>query len=144
MQRQAVGIIRSEVTVSERRACGLMQMHRGTCRYRRRRVEDPRLRERLRELAAVRRRFGYRRLKVLLRRKGGRRRIPTAAARVARKLPLRSDELWTMDFAGCVRHGTTVPNAEPDGRLHALRPAHRGGHLVAGATRGAGAGRTEE
>ena len=33
-----------------------------------------------------------------MRRKRGRRRIPTAAARVARKLPLRSDELWTMDF----------------------------------------------
>ncbi len=121
MQRQAVGIMRSEVTVSERRACGLIEMHRGTCRYRRRRNEDPGLRERLRELAAVRRRFGYRRLKVLLQREGfhvnhkrvyrlyveeklglrrkrGRRRIPTAAARVARKLPLRSDELWTMDF----------------------------------------------
>ena len=70
MQRQAVGIMRSEVTVSERRACGLMQMHRGTCRYRRRRNEDPGLRERLCELAAVRRRFGYRRLKVLLQREG--------------------------------------------------------------------------
>jgi putative transposase len=121
MQRQAVGIMRSEVTVSERRACGLIEMHRGTCRYRRRRSEDPGLRERLRELAAVRRRFGYRRLKVLLQREGfrvnhkrvyrlyveeklglrrkrGRRRIPTATARVARKLPQRSDELWTMDF----------------------------------------------
>jgi len=116
-----VGIMRSEVTVSERRACGLMQMHRGTCRYRRRRNEDPGLRERLRELAAVRRRFGYRRLKVLLQREGfqvnhkrvyrlyveeklglrrkrGRRRMPTAAARVPLKLPLRSDQVWTMDF----------------------------------------------
>jgi putative transposase len=121
MQRQAVGIMRSEVTVSERRACGLIPMPRGTCRYRRRRSEDPRLRERLRELAAARRRFGYRRLKVLLQREGfqvnhkrvyrlyveeklglrrkrGRRRMPTAAARLPLKLPLRSDQVWTMDF----------------------------------------------
>jgi len=70
MQRQAVGVMRSEATVSERRACGLVKVHRATCRYRRRRVEDPRLRERLRELAATRRRFGYRRLKILLQREG--------------------------------------------------------------------------
>ena len=114
-------MMRSEVTVSERRACGLIEMHRGTCRYQPRRSEDPRLRERLRELAAARRRFGYRRLTVLLKREGfqvnhkrvyrlyveeklglrrkrGRRRMPTAAARVPLKLPLRSDEVWTMDF----------------------------------------------
>ncbi len=37
-------------------------------RYRCRRPEEPKLRQRLRELAAKRRRFGYRRLGVLLRR----------------------------------------------------------------------------
>jgi putative transposase len=62
--------MRSEAAVSERRACGLVKLHRATCRYRRRRVEDPRLRERLRELAATRRRSGYRRLKILLQREG--------------------------------------------------------------------------
>ena len=122
MQRQAVGVMRSEAVVSERRACGLVKAHRATCRYRRRRVEDPRLRERLRELAATRRRFGYRRLKVLLQREGfavnhkrvyrlyveeklglrrkrGRRRMPTApAARVPLQLPVRPDQVWTMDF----------------------------------------------
>ena len=97
-----------------------MGMHRATCRYRGRRSDDPHLRQRLRELAAERRRFGYRRLtKILvregwkgnhkrvyrlsveerlsLRRKRGRRR--RAGARVA--LPpkaTRPDELWTMDF----------------------------------------------
>ncbi len=70
MQRQAVEVMRSEAGVSERRACGLVKVHRATCRYRRRRVEDPRLRKRLRELAATRRRFGYRRLKILLQREG--------------------------------------------------------------------------
>ena len=59
-----------EVELSQRRACGLMELYRATCRYRRRRCEDPRLRQRLRELAEVRRRFGYRRLQVLLGREG--------------------------------------------------------------------------
>ncbi len=59
-----------EIEVSQRRACGLIQVQRSSCRYRRRRYEDPRLRARLRELAEVRRRFGYRRLQVLLQREG--------------------------------------------------------------------------
>ena len=67
-----MGVMRSEATVSERRACGLVELHRATCRYRGRRTEDPRLRVRLRELAETRRRFGYRRLQVLLHREGWR------------------------------------------------------------------------
>jgi putative transposase len=121
MQRQAVEVMRSELRVSERRACGLMEMHRATCRYKRRRTEDRLLRKRLRELAATRRRFGYRRLQVLLRREGfvvnhkrvyrlyreeklglrrkrGRKRAPAAATRVPLQLPARPDEVWTMDF----------------------------------------------
>jgi len=66
---QAVVVMRSEVTVSERRACGLMQIYRRTYRYVPR-PEDPRLRVRLRELAAERRRFGYRRLTRMLVREG--------------------------------------------------------------------------
>ncbi len=54
--------------VSERRACRLIGLGRSTMRYRCRRPEEPKLRQRLRELAAKRRRFGYRRLGVLLRR----------------------------------------------------------------------------
>ena len=72
MRREAVLVMQVEVELSQRRACGLMEMHRGTCRYRRRRAEDPRLRTRLRELAEARRRFGYRRLQVLLQREGWR------------------------------------------------------------------------
>jgi putative transposase len=70
MRREAVLVMQMEVELSQRRACGLMGLVRGTCRYRQRRVEDPRLRVRLRELAEVRRRFGYRRLQVLLEREG--------------------------------------------------------------------------
>lgn len=70
MRREAVLVMQVEVAVSQRRACGLMAMDRGTCRYRRRRPEDGHLRTRLRELAEARRRFGYRRLQVLLLREG--------------------------------------------------------------------------
>ena len=56
--------------MSERRACQTIGAVRMTIRYRSRRPDDPRLRERLRTLAKERRRFGYRRLHVLLRREG--------------------------------------------------------------------------
>ncbi len=69
-RREAVLVMQVEVELSQRRACGLMELYRATCRYRRRRVEDRRLRVRLRELAEERRRFGYRRLQVLLMREG--------------------------------------------------------------------------
>jgi putative transposase len=72
MRREAVLVMQAEARVSQRRACGLMEMDRGTCRYRRRRAEDRDLRMRLRELAEIRRRFGYRRLQVLLVREGWR------------------------------------------------------------------------
>jgi putative transposase len=70
LQREAVLVMQVEVELSQRRACGLMELYRATCRYRRRRPEDGRLRVRLRELAEERRRFGYRRLQVLLEREG--------------------------------------------------------------------------
>ena len=56
--------------MSERRACKVTGAVRMTIRYRSRRPDDPQLRERLRALARERRRFGYRRLHVLLRREG--------------------------------------------------------------------------
>ena len=70
MRREAVLVMQVEVELSQRRACGLVELHRATCRYRRREGEDQQLRTRLRELAEVRRRFGYRRLQVLLEREG--------------------------------------------------------------------------
>jgi putative transposase len=56
--------------MSERRACSTLGVDRKTVRYRPRRAADEALRSRMRELAAERRRFGYRRLHVLLRREG--------------------------------------------------------------------------
>jgi putative transposase len=56
--------------LSERRACRLIQADRKTVRYRSHRPPDEGLRARLCELAAEQRRFGYRRLHVLLRIEG--------------------------------------------------------------------------
>jgi putative transposase len=55
---------------SERHACGLVGISRSTARYVPVRSGDQELRERLRQLAGERRRFGYRRLHVMLRREG--------------------------------------------------------------------------
>ena len=56
--------------MSERRACSTVSVDRKMIRYRFRRPADEALRTRMRELAAERRRFGYRRLHVLLRQEG--------------------------------------------------------------------------
>ena len=56
--------------MSERRACRVIDADRKSVRYRSKRDDDAELREKLRELANQRRRFGYRRLHILLRREG--------------------------------------------------------------------------
>ena len=56
--------------LSERRACGLIGLARSCCRYRSRKPDQRALGLRLRDLAAARPRYGYRRLHVLLRREG--------------------------------------------------------------------------
>lgn len=55
---------------SQRRACGLVGLHAKTYRYASKRTSDEDLRAALRELATQRRRFGYRRLGLLLARQG--------------------------------------------------------------------------
>jgi putative transposase len=104
--------------LSERRACGLVGADRSTCRYQARRADWPALRERLRGLAAERRRFGYRRLYVLLRREGyrvnlkrvyrlyrdeglavrRRRRRRRVARGTPSAVPTRINERWSLDF----------------------------------------------
>ena len=59
-----------ERNYSQRRACGLVGMAPRVYRYRSSRPDDVGLRNRLRKLAAERRRFGYRRLHLLLKREG--------------------------------------------------------------------------
>jgi putative transposase len=53
--------------VSQRWACTVIAADRTSIRYRSQRPDDGAIRIRLRELAAQRRRFGYRRLHILLR-----------------------------------------------------------------------------
>ena len=69
-KREAVAHAREHHGVSERRACALVGVSRRVIRYEPTRPDDGALRQRLRELAAERRRFGYRRLHILLRREG--------------------------------------------------------------------------
>jgi len=59
-----------EKSYSQRRACGLVGLHPKTYRYASRRPDDGALRSKLKELASQRRRFGYRRLGLLLARQG--------------------------------------------------------------------------
>lgn len=56
--------------LSQRRACDLAGIDPRVYRYRSRRPDDDVIRKRLRELAAERRRFGYRRLHIMLTREG--------------------------------------------------------------------------
>ena len=69
-KREAVAHLRGVLEMSERRACSLVAADRKMIRYRSRRPPDRQLRARLRELANQRRRFGYRRLFILLRNQG--------------------------------------------------------------------------
>jgi putative transposase len=70
VKREAVAHLKGAHGMSERRACKAIGCDRMTVRYRSRRPDDSALRERLRALARERRRFGYRRLLIFLRREG--------------------------------------------------------------------------
>ena len=59
-RRVAVSLAREAHDVSERRACSIIGADRSAMRYRHRRVDDAEVRTRLKELAAERRRFGWR------------------------------------------------------------------------------------
>jgi putative transposase len=69
-RREAVAHLQQGYEMSERRACSLLGADRSSVRYRHRRPDDRELREVLRVAAESHRRFGYRRLHVLLRRDG--------------------------------------------------------------------------
>ncbi len=56
--------------VSQRRACEALDVDRSSVRYRSLRPDDQELREAMKTVAAQRRRFGYRRIHVMLQRQG--------------------------------------------------------------------------
>ncbi|WP_294310153.1 IS3 family transposase [uncultured Sphingomonas sp.] len=68
--REIVGYLQASYQVSERRACGAFPINRSTQRYQSRRLDQAGLKMRIKELAATRVRYGYRRIHVLLRREG--------------------------------------------------------------------------
>ena len=70
VKREAVAHLKEDYEMSERRACRIIGCDRMTVRYQSRRPDDPHLRERLLAIARERRRFGYRRLLIFLRREG--------------------------------------------------------------------------
>jgi putative transposase len=70
VKREAAAYLEGAHGMSERRACKAIGCDRMTVRYRARRPDDSRLRERLLAVARERRRFGYRRLLIFLRREG--------------------------------------------------------------------------
>jgi putative transposase len=118
-RRAAVTFAQERLGLSQRRACRLVGAARSVVRYRGRRRDDVALRDRLRELAAERPRFGYRRLHALLRREGiavnhkrverlyraeglavrcRKRKSPVRIRRGRPPVPARANEQWALDF----------------------------------------------
>ena len=118
-RREAAAYLRRAFEMSERRACRVIGSDRTSVRYQGVRLDDGVLRERLKALAQERRRFGYRRLHVLLRREGhavNKKRVQrlyreerlTVRRRGGRKraigtrrpmvTPLAADQRWSLDF----------------------------------------------
>lgn len=111
--------MQSVYEMSERRACRVLGTDRASVRYRATRPDDGVLRDRLKALAQERRRFGYRRLHVMLRREGhavNKKRVQriyreerlTVRRRGGRKramgtrrpleTPLVANQRWSLDF----------------------------------------------
>jgi putative transposase len=119
VKREAVAHLKSDHEMSERRACKLLQCCRMTMRYVSVRPDDGVLRDRMKAIAHERRRFGYRRIHVLLRRegltvnhkrlfrlyreeklsvrkRGGRKRA--LGTRAPMLVPLMPNQRWSLDF----------------------------------------------
>ncbi|HDR9504654.1 TPA: IS3 family transposase [Burkholderia cepacia] len=120
LRRDVVDYVVSHYGLTMRRACRLVKQPRSVQYYRS--VKDPRpeLRSRMREIAYTRVRYGYRRVHVLLRREGwqlGRnqayrlyceeqlqlrsklpKRRKMVVTRVAKIVPVRPNDAWSMDF----------------------------------------------
>jgi putative transposase len=118
-KRNVVAHLKGAFGMSERRACKAIDCCRMTVRYESVRPDDHELRERMKAIAQERRRFGYRRLLVMLRReghvvnhkklfrlyreeklavrrRGGRKRA--TGTRAPMLVPTRPDERWSLDF----------------------------------------------
>ena len=127
-KRQAVAHLCNEHEVSQRRACSVLGVDRSSVRYQSVRADDAALRNAMKAVAAERRRFGYRRVHVMLQRQGWlvnqkklrrlyREEKPQVRKRGGRKralgtrrpmlVPEKPNERWSLDF---------VSDAFTDGR----------------------------
>jgi len=118
-RKEAVARLVEQRGLSQVRACRLVGLNRSSMNYLPRRPDDSLLRQRLRELAAERRRFGYRRLgwllereghvlnrkklyrlyreeKLMVRRRGRRKRA--IGTRALMTLPNAINQRWSLDF----------------------------------------------
>lgn len=120
VKRGVVDYVMSHHGLSQRRACALVGQHRSIQWYRSRKDPRTEIRQRMREMAQVRVRYGYRRLHVLLRREGWglgkkltyrlyreeklqlRSKLPKRRKMVATRrnpyVPKRANQAWSMDF----------------------------------------------
>lgn len=127
-KQKAVAHVFERHGVSQRRACDILKIDRSGVRYKSVRPHDAELREAMKKVASERRRFGYRRIHVMLerqgiimnqkklrrlyreeklqvRKRGGRKRA--LGTRRPMLLPSRANERWSLDF---------VSDAFTDGR----------------------------
>lgn len=127
-KRDAVAHVCEKHDVSQRRACEVLSVDRSSVRYQSVRPDDTPIREAMKKIASERRRFGYRRIHVMLdrqgivlnlkklrrlyheekltvRKRGGRKRA--LGTRRPLVLPSRANERWSLDF---------VSDAFTDGR----------------------------
>ncbi len=70
VKRKAVRHVMEAQGLSERRACRVAELDRSTFQYQKQTGGDEALRQLLRALASERRRFGYRRIELMLAREG--------------------------------------------------------------------------
>ena len=119
-QRAAVKRLMFAYKVSERRACQLVKIWRSVCRYKSTAIDQAYLIKRIREIAALLVRYGYRRIHILLQREGWRinhkrvyrlyrredlqmrlkppRRRVSIKNRVEKTIAKKKNECWSMDF----------------------------------------------
>lgn len=120
LKRLAVNYVVDHYQTSRRRACRIVNLHRSNAYYQSRKDPKVELRARMRELAQVRIRYGYRRLHILLRREGWKlgkdqayrlytaealqlrskrpRRRKMPVGRRERYVPKRANQAWCTDF----------------------------------------------
>ena len=150
VKRDAVVHICAQHGVSQRRVCEVLSFDRSSIRYRSMRPDDAAIRDAMKKVASERRRFGYRRIHVMLdrqgivmnlkklrrlyreekltvRKRGGRKRALGTRRPLA--LPSRPDERWSQDFVSdafttAAAFGSWRPSMTSPANACAWSPTH--------------------